>query len=202
VVVKAAGKYADAVSFNWYGSWTPDPVRMANWERWAGKPFLVTEWYAKGADAPGLANTTGAGWLVRTQRDRGAYYQNFALGLLRSKACLGWHWFKYQDNDPSDTTTDPSNRDANKGMVDADYKPYADLAGAMRDLNREAYSLVEFFDGRSWTGVKRSRPRARAAGTPYARATHPGWLREGPREALFLDALGRWEPWPGPPRAP
>lgn len=154
MVVKAAGKHLEAIAFNWYNSWTPDAARMANWEKWSGKPFLITEWYAKGADAVGLANTSGAGWLVKTQSDRGHFYQNFTLALLRSKASLGWHWFKYQDNDPEDGSTDPSNRDANKGVIDIFYKPYPELASAMKEINTEAYSLTEFFDGRIWTGVR------------------------------------------------
>ena len=47
------------------------------------KPFIVTEWYAKGMDS-GMANTTGAGFVVKTQADRGRFYQNFTLGLLES----------------------------------------------------------------------------------------------------------------------
>ena len=38
--------------------------------RESGKPILVTEWYAKGMDS-GMANQGGAGWVVKTQRDRG-----------------------------------------------------------------------------------------------------------------------------------
>jgi hypothetical protein len=56
----------------------------------AAKPFLVTEWYVKAEDA-GFKNTTVAGWIVPTQRDRAAFYQNFVLALLESRACVGWH---------------------------------------------------------------------------------------------------------------
>jgi hypothetical protein len=48
-----------------------------------------------------LANITGAGWTVRTQKDRGRFYQNYTLGLLKQPGCVGWHWFKYMDNDLS-----------------------------------------------------------------------------------------------------
>ena len=82
------------------------------WAGQTGKPVLITEWYAKGADS-GMANTGGAGWLVRTQQERGIFYQHFALGLLQSRDCVGWHWFRYADNDPNDKTVDPSNRSRN-----------------------------------------------------------------------------------------
>jgi hypothetical protein len=144
---RAAGRHADVISYNYYSAWTPDEARMDDWVRWSGKPFIITEWYAKGADV-GLANTGGAGWLVKTQRDRGAFYQNFTLGLLKNRGCAGWHWFKYQDNDPTDTRADPSNRDANKGIVSNRYEPYAELLKAMKEINENAYALIDFFDRR------------------------------------------------------
>jgi hypothetical protein len=154
-VFRAAGPFLDVTAVNYYGAWTPDPERLALWEREAGKPILITEWYIKGADS-GMANTGGAGWVVRTQRDRGRFYQNFALGLLESKVCVGWHWFKYSDNDPANTQADPSNRDSNKGIVSAGYEPYPPLLQAMRQLNRRAYALADYFDRSSPNRPSRS----------------------------------------------
>lgn len=101
-IFRAAGPHVDVISVNYYRAWAPDPERLAMWARESHKPVIITEWYAKGVDS-GLANTGGAGWLVKTQRDRGLFYENFTLGLLQSKDCVGWHWFKYVDNDPTDT---------------------------------------------------------------------------------------------------
>ena len=142
---RACGPFVDVVSMNYYRAWTPDAATMQMWSRESGKPILITEWYAKGVDS-GLANTGGAGWLVKTQRERGLFYQNFTLGLLESKVCVGWHWFRYSDNDPEEKATDPSNRDSNKGVVNNRYEPYAPLLAAMKPLNERIYSLVEFFD--------------------------------------------------------
>lgn len=144
-IFRAAGPHLDVVAVNYYGAWTPDPERLAMWARESGKPIAITEWYAKGADT-GMENTSGAGWLVKTQADRGLFYQNFTLGLLESKVCVGWHWFKYQDNDPADTKADPSNRDSNKGIVDAKFEEYQALTAMMLELNERAYSLVDYFD--------------------------------------------------------
>jgi hypothetical protein len=94
-----------------------------------------------------MSNETGAGWTVPTQKDRGSFYQNFTLDLLQSKACVGWTWFKYADNDPLDLTTDPSNRNSNKGFIDVHYTPYAPLQDAMRSLNRQVFPLIRYFDG-------------------------------------------------------
>jgi hypothetical protein len=145
-VFKAAGRHLDVVAVNYYHAWSPEPELIAMWQRESGKPFLVTEWYAKALDAPGLANTGGAGWVVKTQRDRARFYENFTLGLLETRSCVGWHWFKYADNDPADTKSDPSNRDANKGMVSNRYAPYAELVSAMERINERSYRLIDYFD--------------------------------------------------------
>jgi hypothetical protein len=66
--------------------------------------------------------------------------------LLESKVCVGWHWFKYGDNDPDEPNTAPSNRDSNKGILTARYAPYSPLMEAMKALNDRVYSLTEYFD--------------------------------------------------------
>ena len=114
---------------------------------WSGKPVLITEWYVKGEDS-GMPNTSGAGWIVKTQADRGKFYQNFALGLLESKSCVGFHWFKYRDNDPDDPNADPSNKDSNKGIQNGDYQLYTDLVEKMKEMNDEVYNLADYFDNK------------------------------------------------------
>jgi hypothetical protein len=144
-VFKAAGAYVDVMAVNYYRTWTPVPEKMNMWSKESGRPILITEWYVKGADA-GLANTSGAGWIVKSQADRGRFYQHFTLGLLESKVCVGWHWFKYSDNDPAEPGTDPSNRDANKGIVTARYETYPALLEPMKALNERVYLLTDYFD--------------------------------------------------------
>jgi hypothetical protein len=140
-----AGKYMDIISINHYRKWEPVQLSMSCWSDWSGKPFLVTEWYTKGVDS-GLPNKSGAGWIVPTQADRGYFYQNFTIELLKSKACVGWHWFTYQDNDPLATNVDASNLDSNKGIVTSDYQPYLPLLDNMKMLNSHVYELIQFLD--------------------------------------------------------
>jgi hypothetical protein len=147
LVFKAAGKYLDVVSVNYYNSWTPDQNLMNMWVRESGKPFIITEWYAKGVDS-GLPNVTGAGWLVKTQQDRAKFYHNFAIGLMQNKDCIGWHWFKFLDNNPEDINAEPSNKDSNKGVVNWQYKPYTGLLEEMKRLNDNVYQLIDYFDRR------------------------------------------------------
>lgn len=144
-IFKVAGKYMDMISINHYRMWQPDSDQMNNWEKWSGKPFLITEWYTKGDDS-GLQNHSGAGWIVKTQQDRGYFYQNFTLELIKSKNCVGWHWFTYQDNDPRNLKTDESNRDSNKGVIDSDFNPYRSLLQEMKCINDNVYNLIKYFD--------------------------------------------------------
>lgn len=143
--MKTAGKYLDVVSNNYYGKWTPDNNHMKNWEAWTGKPFIITEYYTKGEDS-GMSNTSGAGWTVKTQKDRGLFYQNYNLALLESKNCVGWHYFKYQDNDPTATGVDPSNTDSNKGVVNNYYEVWTPMMELMNEMNNQVYNLINYFD--------------------------------------------------------
>ena len=142
---RIAGKYMDVISVNHYHHWQPDVETFRKWERWSGRPIMVTEFYAKGEDS-GLMNATGGGWLVRTQEDRGVFYENFVNELVKSGVCVGWHWFKYMDNDPTDRTTDPSNRNSNKGVVTWDFARYMPLLNHMKAINGCVYGLAGFHD--------------------------------------------------------
>lgn len=137
---RAAHPYLDVISINYYGQWAPGAKQMADWAAWSDRPFFITEFYTKAEDS-GLPNITGAGWLVHTQRDRGLHYQNFCLSLLQAPNNVGWHWFRYQDNDPADPDADPSNNDSNKGLVDKYYLPHTGMTDVMRPMNLRKYSL-------------------------------------------------------------
>ena len=138
----------DVVSVNYYKRWGAQADELDDWARWADRPILFTEWYAKAMDVPGLANTHGAGWLVRTQEDRGRYYQHFALAALETRNVVGWHFFKYMDDPPESNRLDNMGG-ANKGIFDATGKPHRPLLDRARAVNREVYPLIKFFDHRS-----------------------------------------------------
>ncbi len=147
-IIAAAGKYCDILSINYYGSWSPNPALIDTWDRAAKKPFIVTEFYTKAMDS-GLANTTGAGFTVRTQKDKGYAYQHFCLNLLNSKSCVGWHYFKYQDNDPTAKNVDPSNTDSNKGLVNNNFQYYTPFVKLVKELNDNKYNLIKYLETES-----------------------------------------------------
>jgi hypothetical protein len=144
-LIKAAAKYTDIISINYYGYWEPVSEHFEKWAKWADKPVIITEFYTKGDDS-GMPNISGAGWRVKTQNDRGIHYENFCMGLLQMKNCVGWHWFRYMDNDPTDLSADQSNNDSNKGLVDNYYQYYTPLTDHMKKLNRNRYALINYFE--------------------------------------------------------
>lgn len=145
--MQAAGKHLDIISNNDYNQWTPDSIDLENWTKWSGRPFLVTEYYTKGENS-GMGNTSGTRWNVRNQKDRGLFYPNYNLALLESKNCVGWHYIKYQDNDPKAKRLDPSNIYSNKGIVSNRYVLWKSMVEKMKELNTQVYSLIEYFDSR------------------------------------------------------
>ena len=146
-IIEAAGRHCDIVSINYYDHWTPSTSLMDNWGKWACKPFIITEFYTKGMDS-GLPNVSGAGMIVKTQQDRAYAYQHFTLGLLESGSCVGWQWFRYLDNDPTDKSKNPAHNDSNKGLLNNEYQPYKELAKGMKQMNSNVYPLAEFFDNK------------------------------------------------------
>jgi len=143
--MRTVGRYMDLVSNNYYNYWTPDSTHMTDWTAWTGKPFIITEYYTKGEDS-GMPNQSGAGWIVHTQLDRGLFYQNYNLALIESKNCVGWHYFKYQDNDPTAKGVDQSNTDANKGIVNNYYEVWQPMMDKMKELNTQIYNIIGYFD--------------------------------------------------------
>ena len=100
-VIEAAGRWCDIITINYYGDWTPQlDGKVANWQSWVDKPFMITEYYTLSEDS-GMANSSGAGFLVRTTLEKGFFYQNFTLALLESPHCVGWTWFRFIDGEDS-----------------------------------------------------------------------------------------------------
>lgn len=156
-LARVTGYWCDAMCINYYHAWQIDEQNLYDLERWSGCPLFITEFYAKGedaiaADGKPFANTNGAGFVVPTQADRGYFYQNFTLRLLENKNCIGWLFFQYIDNNPLDADIHPAAHDSNKGIITSDHdtEAYKALTDQMAELNKNVYSLIEFFDGESY----------------------------------------------------
>jgi hypothetical protein len=147
-VFKAAKKYLNVITFNYYLNMEPAAAIEASAAA-ADMPWICTDMYVKGVDS-GMPNTTGYNYTVKTQADRGWYYQQMMLSVLGSKHGVGASWLCLQDNNMSNP--EPTNQDANKGLMTVHYplshasNPYVALTNRIRDLNRNLYPLADWLN--------------------------------------------------------
>ena len=136
-VVNASEKYMDVTSVNFYDKYNPDEqISYVNWTN--DKPCLVTEFYIKDVNFSLTTAQSGAGWYVNSQPDRGKFYQNTCLQLLKNKCYIGWQYFKYQDD-----------TDSNKGIISGGGSEYTAMTAYMDSLNEQVYRLCDFYDGKT-----------------------------------------------------
>lgn len=112
--LRAAGAYVDLLTVNLYGGLEPSIDNIKYMYRYSGKPFIVTEFFAKADDAVdmngySLGNQTNAGSIVKTQTDRANFFENYTLLLLESQTCVGWTWYRFRDNDQTIYQDDDGN---------------------------------------------------------------------------------------------
>lgn len=150
-VVKASAKYCDAVSANFYDNYCPNDelTSATKWESWIDKPVLIGEFYSKGLDAKTAGYVDdiepGAGWIVKTQKDRGVWFQNTFIEFIKSKNVVGWHYFKYRDG-----SSDGSNKGlyafrAGNGSLTNAQLEYTELTDAVAKINKQRYNILEHF---------------------------------------------------------
>ena len=133
-VVKASHAHTDVTSVNFYDKYQPnDQIALATWT--LDHPCMVTEFYIKDINYQ-ASSQSGAGWYVKSQADRGYWYENTCLQLLASKCYVGWQYFRYMDDSGG----------SNKGIVTLDKKEYKDMTSSMRELNEQVYALCDFYD--------------------------------------------------------
>jgi len=150
---RGMSKWVDVILYDYYGNaWTAEHAMIDRFYRWGGKPMINAEWYCKGADActeeSGLTNFSGVGYQATTQAERGYYYQNFVLNMMESKAFIGWHWFRYVDNPGREDKQfdEGADTNANKGIYTNKYEPWPEILSQMKMVNKNVYSLADYFD--------------------------------------------------------
>jgi hypothetical protein len=129
VSCRAAAKYCDIISFNYYkpstaGLRLPKDVDM---------PILVSEFHFGALDRgmfhPGLVS-------VRDQNDRAKTYKNYVNGAIDNPAIVGTHWFMFGD----EATTGFGNEENYQiGFVDVCDTPYPEFIQAAREVGDAMY---------------------------------------------------------------
>lgn len=134
-VVNASHKYMDVTSVNFYDSFNPNSqIAKSSWTN--DHPCLIGEFYVKDINVFNV-DQSGAGYYVNSQQDRGKFYQNTCLELLQNKCYIGWHYFRFIDDE-----------DSNKGIVNKSGVEYVDMTNYMKELNQQVYRICDFYDGK------------------------------------------------------
>jgi len=107
------------------------------------KPVMLTEFGTRAADS-GLPNGFGAGWVVDTQAQRGAYYRRVVDRLLDFEAVgtgfvVGFHWFEFTD-EPKLGRFD--GEDCNYGWVAVDGSPYLTFLAGLEAANEMSWDRL------------------------------------------------------------
>ncbi|MGQ1948386.1 CBM96 family carbohydrate-binding protein [Geofilum sp. OHC36d9] len=161
--MKNAGKYVDVFSTNHYSRWGARDFEIQNMVNWSGRPLMLTEFYAMHDKTD---KATGAGWKVKDEESRGMFYQNFVTTTAETGCVVGWHWFKFQDDQV----------DVAKGIVDIDGNQYTTLLEDMKEVNNHIYDFIDYVD---------SQPQPSVTLIPEADAYYKGNTNYGSESELI-----------------
>lgn len=131
-VRKAAAKYSDVMSYNYYKEGISD--NFWHFLEDLDKPSVIGEWH-NGAEDSGLLN---AGLIhASSQADRGKRYKQYMAGVLDNPYFVGAHWFQYNDGPLTGRAYDGENY--NVGFVSVADVPYTPLVEAAKEVNNSLY---------------------------------------------------------------
>jgi hypothetical protein len=152
VVLKAAARHCDIVTFNYYPWADLDRGIVLNrrdgrpivdvfreFHAKVGAPLLITEWSFSALDA-GRPCSDGAGQRFRTQAERVEAAELFARTLLSLPFMVGHAWFMWVDQ-PELGFNKHFHEDCNYGLVGEDGKPYRELTDMFARLHASGVSL-------------------------------------------------------------
>lgn len=130
---RAAAKYADVVSYNYYKEGINESFFGFLAE--LDKPSIIGEFHNGATDSgvfnPGLIH-------AESQADRGKMYIDYVASALDNPYLVGTHWFQYLDSPITGRAYDGENY--NVGFVSVADVPYTPLVEAAKKINRELYT--------------------------------------------------------------
>ena len=136
----AAGKYLDALTYNYY-SWDLSLDRIKDiYDKSGHKPVIITEFHY-GEPTEGL---TFAVRMAKDQTDKGRLYRNFVEKAAASGMVVGTHWFEYLDEAGTGRWFQGYNGEAGAiGLVNVDDRPYKDMLTSVMQANYSVYNLMD-----------------------------------------------------------
>ncbi|WP_020208688.1 beta-galactosidase [Gilvimarinus chinensis] len=130
---RAAAKYADVVSYNYYKEGINEPFFGFLAE--LDKPSIIGEFHNGATDSgvfnPGLIHS-------ESQADRGQMYIDYVTSAVENPYLVGTHWFQYLDSPITGRAYDGENY--NVGFVSVADVPYSPLIKAAQRVNKTLYN--------------------------------------------------------------
>ena len=130
-IVRAAARYCDVISFNFY-KFTVDDVAMPEG---VDRPAIIGEFHMGALDR-GMLHTGLRG--VFGQNQRAEAYRYYVESALRNPAIVGAHWFQLYDES---TTGRRDGENYQIGFLDIGDTPYAETIAAARKMGASIYSI-------------------------------------------------------------
>lgn len=130
VVLTAASKYLDIMSFNKYEYSVEDMKLPAGLD----KPIMIGEFHFGALDRGSLHVGIK---VAKNQAERGDMFKNYIQGALRNPNIVGAHWFQYLD-EPNTGRFDGENY--NVGFVDIADNPHEDFIEKVQETTYTMYN--------------------------------------------------------------
>ncbi|MEM9857804.1 MAG: beta-galactosidase [Bacteroidota bacterium] len=143
IVLGAASKYMDIMSFNKY-EYSVENVSLPTG---IDKPILIGEFHFGALDR-GMFHVGVK--QAKDQAERGQFYQNYIQGALRNPNIIGAHWFQYIDQ-PATGRGDGENY--NVGWVDVCDNPFEEVIEKVRETT---YGMYEYRLNNDQLGVSKA----------------------------------------------
>lgn len=131
IVITAASKYLDIMSFNKYEYSIAD----FSLPKGVDKPVMIGEFHFGALDRGSFHIGIKK---AKDQAERGRMYQDYIQGALRHPNIVGAHWFQYID-EPNTGRFDGENY--NVGFIDISDNPYEELIEKVKETT---YSMYEY----------------------------------------------------------
>ncbi len=129
VVLTAASKYMDIMSFNKYEY----SVEHIGLPKGIDKPIMIGEFHFGALDRGSFHTGVKE---AKDQNERGNMYKDYIQGALRNPFIVGAHWFQYLD-EPLTGRFDGENY--NVGLIDICDNPYEELVNKIRETTYKMY---------------------------------------------------------------
>lgn len=138
-VCKAAGRYLDVVSVNYYTYGLEADFLKRIHTLAGGRPILLSEWHY-GATDQGLS---GGARQVRDQRERGLAYRNYVEQAASLGYVVGDEWFSYLDQPLTGRWFEHDNGEkGNIGLVNVADRPYKEFLDGVTKANADVYDVL------------------------------------------------------------